>query len=67
MIYKILLQRSSEGYSVSCPRRPGCWSEGQTREEAIENIGDAIREYLVALNDLAHVRLGGIPRVRLSA
>ena len=52
MIYKIILEKSEEGYSVSCPGLPGCWSQGATEEEAIENIQDAIREYLAAVNDL---------------
>ena len=48
MKYKILLEKSEEGYSVSCPGLPGCWSQGQTEAEAMENIQDAIREYLAA-------------------
>jgi predicted RNase H-like HicB family nuclease len=51
MKYKVVLQRSEEGYSVSCPGLPGCWSQGQTEEEALENIQDAIREYLEAVNE----------------
>ncbi len=49
MKYKIVLQRSEEGFSVSCPGLPGCWSQGKTEQEAIENIHDAIREYLAAI------------------
>jgi predicted RNase H-like HicB family nuclease len=52
MKYKILLNHSEEGYSVSVPGLPGCWSQGETEEEAIENIRDAIREYLLAVNDI---------------
>ena len=52
MKYKILLEKSEEGYSVSCPGLPGCWSQGQTEAEAMENIQDAIREYLAAIDDL---------------
>jgi predicted RNase H-like HicB family nuclease len=52
MNYKVLLHESEEGYSVSCPGLPGCWSQGQTEEEALENIQDAIREYLTAVDDL---------------
>jgi predicted RNase H-like HicB family nuclease len=48
MKYKILLQQSEEGFSVSCPGLPGCWSQGATEQEAIENIRDAIQEYLAA-------------------
>ncbi|ETX04026.1 MAG: hypothetical protein ETSY2_31185 [Candidatus Entotheonella gemina] len=52
MRYKIILQKSEEGYSVSCPGLPGCWSQGATEVEALENIRDAIREYLAVVEDL---------------
>jgi len=51
MRYKVLLHRTDEGISVSVPGLPGCWSEGDTEEEALENIRDAIREYVAALED----------------
>jgi predicted RNase H-like HicB family nuclease len=51
MKYKIVLQKTDEGYSVSCPGLPGCWSQGITEEAAIENIRDAIREYLAAVSE----------------
>lgn len=51
MKYKVLLQQSEEGFSVSCPGLPGCWSQGKTEEEALENIQDAIREYLEAIRE----------------
>jgi predicted RNase H-like HicB family nuclease len=47
--YKIALVRSEEGYSVSVPGLPGCWSQGDTEQEAIENIQDAIREYMAVV------------------
>ncbi len=49
MKYKVILQESDEGFSVSCPGLPGCWSQGETEEEAVENVRHAIREYLAAL------------------
>lgn len=52
MKYKIMLRRSEEGYSVSVPALPGCWSQGATEEEAIENIRDAIQEYLAAIDEV---------------
>ncbi len=52
MNYKVLLHESEEGYSVSCPGLPGCWSQGETEAEALENIQDAIKEYLAAVDDL---------------
>ncbi len=51
MKYKIVLHKTDEGCSVSCPGLPGCWSQGKTEEEAIENIKDAIQEYLAAVYD----------------
>jgi len=52
MLYQILLNKNDEGYSVSCPGLPGCWSQGDTEEEAIENIRDAIKTYLQTIADL---------------
>ncbi len=46
MRYKVVLKQSEEGFSVSCPGLPGCWSQGNTEEEALANIREAIREYL---------------------
>lgn len=45
MRYRIALHQSDEGFSVSVPGLPGCWSQGSSESEAIENIKDAIREY----------------------
>ncbi len=53
MQYRVALRRTDEGYSVSVPGLPGCWSQGRTQEEAIANIKEAIREYLAAAEDLA--------------
>lgn len=52
MNYKVVVHESEEGFSVSCPGLPGCWSQGETEAEALENIQDAIREYLAAIDDL---------------
>jgi len=46
MKYKIALERTDEGFSVRVPGLPGCWSEGNTEDEAVENIRVAITEYL---------------------
>jgi predicted RNase H-like HicB family nuclease len=51
MKYRVVLHLSEEGYSVSVPGLPGCWSEGDTEEEALENIRDAIQEYLAAIEE----------------
>ncbi len=52
MKYKIALHHTEEGYSVSVPGLPGCWSQGRTEEEALANIQDAIKEYLAARDEL---------------
>ncbi len=49
MKYSVVLKRTDEGYSVSCPGLPGCWSQGATEAAAIDNIRDAIVEYRAAV------------------
>ena len=64
MKYKIAIHRTEEGISVSVPALPGCWSEGDTEEEAMSNIQDAIREYLAALDDrVQDAEVREVPRI----
>lgn len=49
--YKIALRATDEGVSVSVPGLPGCWSQGRDEKEALENIKEAIREYLSVVDD----------------
>lgn len=51
MRYRVLLRYTEEGYSVGVPALPGCWSQGATEEEAIENIKIAIQEYLSVIEE----------------
>ena len=51
MRYRVAIHRSEEGVSVSVPGLPGCWSQGETEDEAIESIRDAIREYLSVVEE----------------
>jgi predicted RNase H-like HicB family nuclease len=51
--YRVILRQSEEGYSVSCVGLPGCWSQGASEDEALENIRAAIRDYLDAAEELA--------------
>ncbi len=53
MKYPVALTKSEEGFSISCPGLPGCWSQGATEEEALANIRDAICEYLDVAKELA--------------
>ncbi len=52
MKYKIKMMKSEEGYAVWCEDLPGCFSQGETEEEAVENIKAAIEEYLEARDEL---------------
>ena len=58
--YRVVLHQSEEGYSVSCPGLPGCWSQGANEQEALANIQIAIREYVEAAEELARVEDGSI-------
>ncbi len=53
LTYPVVLHQSDEGYAVNCPALPGCWSQGASEDEAVENIRDAIREYLAAIKETA--------------
>jgi predicted RNase H-like HicB family nuclease len=53
MKYRVTLIEHEEGVSVSCPALRGCHSQGKTREEALANIQEAIREWLAAEADEA--------------
>ncbi|RLG57036.1 MAG: type II toxin-antitoxin system HicB family antitoxin [Candidatus Hydrothermarchaeota archaeon] len=55
MKLKVVIREDKEdgGYNVSCPALPGCHSQGDTIEEALKNIREAIEGYLEALNERA--------------
>lgn len=65
MKYTVAIKRNDEGYSVSCPGLPGCWSQGETEEEAIENIRDAIKEYLAAIAE--HTKDADVREIEVAA
>jgi predicted RNase H-like HicB family nuclease len=52
MNFKVVIREDLEdgGYNVSCPALPGCHSQGETIEEALENIKDAIRGCMEVIN-----------------
>ncbi|MCA2721435.1 MAG: type II toxin-antitoxin system HicB family antitoxin [Microcystis sp. M048S1] len=52
MQYKVSLKKTEEGYAVWCPGLPGCASQGTTKEEALNNIQDAIVSYLEVAEEL---------------
>ena len=51
MKYRVALHQSEEGFSVSVPGLPGCWSQGGTEKEALENIRDAVLAYLSVVEE----------------
>lgn len=53
MRYKVILEQSEEGLSASVPGLPGCHSQGETEQEALKNIADAISEYLEVVAELS--------------
>lgn len=67
MRYKVALKKTDEGYSVSCPGLPGCWSQGSTEQEALENIADAIAEYLLVSAELAQAENAEMREVEVAA
>ncbi|MEA3282939.1 MAG: type II toxin-antitoxin system HicB family antitoxin [Euryarchaeota archaeon] len=52
MKFQVVIEEDSEdgGYIVHCPALKGCWSQGDTVEEALGNIKEASAEYLETLN-----------------
>jgi predicted RNase H-like HicB family nuclease len=57
MKYKVNLEKTEEGYAIWCPGLPGCWSQGATEEEALENIKDAIETYLATVEKLTRDKI----------
>jgi antitoxin HicB len=57
MFFKVVLKPDTEdgGFNISCPALPGCHSQGDTEEEALENIKDAILGCLEVLNQRAQI------------
>lgn len=53
MRYRVVLHRSEEGIAASVPGLPGCWSQGDTEEEALANVKRAIEDYLAVVEDLS--------------
>ncbi len=56
-MYKVVLIHSEEGYSVSCPAPPGCASQGETEEEALDNIKSAIVDYLEVVDEMTRGKI----------
>jgi predicted RNase H-like HicB family nuclease len=44
--FPIIVEHDADGYFVSCPALQGCYSQGETYEEALRNINDAIHLHI---------------------
>ncbi|OHA91719.1 MAG: hypothetical protein A2758_00015 [Candidatus Zambryskibacteria bacterium RIFCSPHIGHO2_01_FULL_49_18] len=66
----IVVERDKEGYFVFCPELQGCYSEGSSYEEAVENIKDAIKlhleDRLVAREDLPEPKTVSLSTVEVA-
>jgi predicted RNase H-like HicB family nuclease len=60
IVLEVAMQRDEDGFAVWVAELPGCWSQGDSEEQALENIADAIVEYLAAENEDALVTHGGV-------
>ena len=50
MKFRVVIEQDEDGkFVASCPTLPGCWSQGDTRDEATRNIADAMKGYLESL------------------
>jgi predicted RNase H-like HicB family nuclease len=47
----VVLEQDGDGVYVCCPELPGCHSQGDTVEEAMDNMGEAIALYLETLGE----------------
>lgn len=61
MKIKVILETAEEsGYTVYVPSLPGCVSEGETEEEALANIKEAIELYLEPIEDEMLIAESGV-------
>ncbi|MCG2757498.1 MAG: type II toxin-antitoxin system HicB family antitoxin [Desulfobacteraceae bacterium] len=51
MKYPVVVHKSEHGYDIHCPLLPGCHSQGDTLNEALENVKDAIATYLEMISE----------------
>lgn len=58
MEYSIVIEQDPEagGYVVSCPTLKVCVSQGETEEEALENMKDAIKTYLESIEEFKRLK-----------
>ncbi len=67
MKYKVNIKETEDGYSIWVPGLPGCWSQGKTEDEALDNIKDAIESYLETVDELSKDKNSRFVEVRGNA
>ncbi len=55
VVVQPLTPEDGGGYLATVPDLPGCMSDGETREEAVTQVADAIASWIEAAHDLGHV------------
>lgn len=66
-VYDVILEPSEQGgYTVYVPALRGCVSEGETEEEALDNIRDAIMTWHATWEEVSSQRDGEMPQVEVS-
>ena len=63
MSYRIRLLETDEGWSVSCLDLPGCHSQGESRDEALANIREAIQLWLEVEAEEAGVKTAEVVEI----
>jgi predicted RNase H-like HicB family nuclease len=53
MRYQVKLNKIDQVYAIWCPALPGCWTVGDTEQEALEKIKDVIKDYLQGFDEFA--------------
>ena len=45
-VLPVIIEKDSDGYFAHCPSLQGCYTQGETYEEALQNIEDAVRLHI---------------------
>jgi len=51
MVFQVVIQKDKYGYFAYCPELPGCYTQGDTFDEVVKNIKEAIELYLETLTE----------------
>jgi len=65
MRYRVNLKKTIEEYAAWVPGLPGCWSQGKTEKQTLENIEDAIKTYLKTADELSKGKLSRYIDIRI--